>query len=66
MLQITDSVEDQGTVVWQLALCSLIAWVIVYFCIFRGVKLVGKVGLVHFPIQVGNTLFPPRLPIPQP
>ncbi|KAF0311366.1 Sodium- and chloride-dependent glycine transporter 1 [Amphibalanus amphitrite] len=43
MLQITDSVEDQGTVVWQLALCSCIAWVIVYFCIFRGVKLVGKV-----------------------
>ena len=43
MLQITDSVEDQGTIVWPLALCSCLAWVIVYLCIFRGVKLVGKV-----------------------
>ncbi|XP_037083228.1 sodium- and chloride-dependent GABA transporter 1-like isoform X2 [Pollicipes pollicipes] len=43
MLQITDSVEDQGTVVWQLALCSCLCWLVVYFCIFRGVKLVGKV-----------------------
>ncbi|KAL0963035.1 hypothetical protein UPYG_G00348760 [Umbra pygmaea] len=32
-----------GAVQWELALCLLLAWVICYFCIWKGVKTTGKV-----------------------
>ncbi|KAJ3655701.1 hypothetical protein Zmor_014821 [Zophobas morio] len=43
ILQISDSIEDQGTIVWPLLLCNVLAWVITYLCIMKGVKSVGKV-----------------------
>ncbi|XP_044266712.1 sodium- and chloride-dependent glycine transporter 2-like isoform X3 [Tribolium madens] len=43
ILQISDSIEDQGGIVWPLLLCNVIAWVITYLCIIKGVKTVGKV-----------------------
>ena len=42
----TDGVDNPGEVKWQLALCLLLAWIIVYFCIFKGVKSVGKVSFI--------------------
>ncbi|KAJ8411231.1 hypothetical protein AAFF_G00172370 [Aldrovandia affinis] len=35
--------EPLGPVRWELALCMLLAWVICYFCIWKGVKSTGKV-----------------------
>lgn len=32
-----------GKVHWDLALCLLFAWVICYFCIWKGIKTTGKV-----------------------
>ncbi|KAI9533589.1 hypothetical protein NQZ68_021124 [Dissostichus eleginoides] len=32
-----------GKLNWDLALCLLLAWVMVYFCIFKGIKTTGKV-----------------------
>nr|XP_040030089.1 LOW QUALITY PROTEIN: sodium- and chloride-dependent betaine transporter-like [Gasterosteus aculeatus aculeatus] len=32
-----------GKVHWDLALCLLLAWIICYFCIFKGIKWTGKV-----------------------
>lgn len=31
-----------GTVHWDLALCLLLAWIICYFCIWKGIKSTGK------------------------
>uniref|UniRef100_A0A3B3ZWM0 Transporter n=1 Tax=Periophthalmus magnuspinnatus TaxID=409849 RepID=A0A3B3ZWM0_9GOBI len=51
MLQQTDSVEEAGTLRWELFLILILAWILIYFCIFKGVKSTGKV--VYF-----TALFP--------
>ncbi|TRY54991.1 hypothetical protein DNTS_020744 [Danionella cerebrum] len=43
VLNITGSVNDLGSVRWELALCLLLAWVLCYFCVWKGVKSTGKV-----------------------
>ncbi|XP_074862465.1 sodium- and chloride-dependent betaine transporter [Carettochelys insculpta] len=42
-LGLTDGIHNLGTVRWELALCLLLAWVVCYFCIWKGVKSTGKV-----------------------
>lgn len=34
-----------GSLNWDLALCLFIAWVICYFCIWKGTKSTGKVSV---------------------
>ncbi|XP_058511991.1 sodium- and chloride-dependent GABA transporter 2 isoform X3 [Ochotona princeps] len=43
VLKISDGIQHLGAVRWELALCLLLAWVICYFCIWKGVKSTGKV-----------------------
>ncbi|XP_045866623.1 sodium- and chloride-dependent GABA transporter 2 isoform X2 [Meles meles] len=43
VLKISDGIHDLGALRWELALCLLLAWVICYFCIWKGVKSTGKV-----------------------
>ncbi|KAI4892739.1 hypothetical protein NFI96_032303, partial [Prochilodus magdalenae] len=43
VLNITNSAGEMGSVRWELALCLLLAWVICYFCVWKGVKSTGKV-----------------------
>ncbi|XP_054655839.1 sodium- and chloride-dependent betaine transporter-like isoform X3 [Dunckerocampus dactyliophorus] len=42
VLRMSDSMS-LGKVHWDLALCLLLAWVICYFCIWKGIKSTGKV-----------------------
>ncbi|XP_033122550.1 sodium- and chloride-dependent neutral and basic amino acid transporter B(0+)-like [Anneissia japonica] len=42
VLQESPSMNDTGGIVWQLALCLLLAWVIVFFCVVKGIKSSGK------------------------
>lgn len=45
ILNITGSMEEFGSLQWELVLCLLLSWIICYFCIWKGVKSTGKVGL---------------------
>ncbi|XP_040038347.2 sodium- and chloride-dependent GABA transporter ine [Gasterosteus aculeatus] len=51
MLEQTSGVEEAGIIRWELFLILILAWVLIYFCIFKGVKSTGKV--VYF-----TALFP--------
>ncbi|XP_071954114.1 sodium- and chloride-dependent neutral and basic amino acid transporter B(0+)-like isoform X2 [Antedon mediterranea] len=42
-LQRSDSINDTGYVVWELGLCLLLAWGIVFVCLAKGIKSSGKV-----------------------
>ena len=44
VLDITKGVDEMGMVRWQLALCLLLAWVLVCICLAKGIKTSGKVG----------------------
>ena len=39
-----------GALQWHIVLPLLVAWVAMYFCIFRGVKLVGKIVWITVPL----------------
>ncbi len=43
VLRISSGIEEIGSLRWELALCLAIAWVICYFCIWKGPKSTGKV-----------------------
>ncbi|XP_060551553.1 sodium- and chloride-dependent taurine transporter-like [Ruditapes philippinarum] len=51
VLHISVGIEQPGEIIWELALSSLVVWTLCYFCIFRGVRVSGKV--VYF-----TALFP--------
>ncbi|XP_016846984.1 sodium-dependent proline transporter isoform X2 [Anolis carolinensis] len=42
-IQESSGIGDPGAIRWNLCLCLLLAWVIVYLCILKGVKSSGKV-----------------------
>uniref|UniRef100_A0A8C1UX53 Transporter n=1 Tax=Cyprinus carpio TaxID=7962 RepID=A0A8C1UX53_CYPCA len=42
VLRISSGIEEIGTLHWDLVLCLLLAWVLCYFCIWKGVKSTGK------------------------
>lgn len=42
-LGISDGIHDMGVVKWDLVLCLLFAWIVVYLCICKGIKSSGKV-----------------------
>ena len=44
MLDISKGIHDIGSIRWELAGCLLIAWLIVYCALWRGIKSIGKVG----------------------
>lgn len=44
VLQITDSINDMGGLRVELVFCLIIAWILVYLCLFKGIKSSGKVS----------------------
>ncbi|XP_065064928.1 sodium- and chloride-dependent GABA transporter 1-like isoform X2 [Rhopilema esculentum] len=43
VLQITESIGDMGEMRVELVFCLIIGWVLVYLCLFKGIKSSGKV-----------------------
>ncbi|XP_072017750.1 sodium- and chloride-dependent glycine transporter 2-like [Amphiura filiformis] len=43
VLRESPSMNETGTIVWQLALTLLLAWIIVFLCLIKGIKSSGKV-----------------------
>lgn len=44
VLNISGGIDQVGTVKWDLALCLLLAWIVVYACICKGIRSSGKVS----------------------
>ncbi|XP_064609516.1 sodium- and chloride-dependent GABA transporter 2-like [Liolophura sinensis] len=46
VLALSSGVDHPGNVKWDLALCLLLAWILIYFCIWKGVRWIGKISYV--------------------
>lgn len=60
MLGISNGIDEIGSLRWELALCLLLAWILCYFCVWKGVKSTGKVQ------RKGNTSINETLPMQMP
>ncbi|XP_056131140.1 sodium- and chloride-dependent creatine transporter 1 isoform X2 [Lampris incognitus] len=43
VLNISDGLDQPGVMNWELMLCLVAVWVMVYFCVWKGVKSTGKI-----------------------
>lgn len=43
VLRISDGIDEVGEVRWQLVLCLLLCWIIVFLVLIKGIATLGKV-----------------------
>lgn len=44
MLRLSGGLDEPGDISYEMVLCLIVTWIIVYFCIWKGVKSTGKVS----------------------
>uniref|UniRef100_A0A668SJ48 Transporter n=1 Tax=Oreochromis aureus TaxID=47969 RepID=A0A668SJ48_OREAU len=66
VLNISSGIENLGSIQWDLSLCHLLAWVICYFCVWKGVRSTGKAAYftATFPFVLLAMLFVRGLTLP--
>lgn len=52
VLQLSESVDTIGGINWSILVSLLVVWLLIYFCVWRGVKSVGKVVWLTVPLPV--------------
>ncbi|KAG5274910.1 hypothetical protein AALO_G00141480 [Alosa alosa] len=59
VLRLSSGIDQLGSINWDIALCLLLAWIIIYFCIWKGIKTSGKVAYftATFPFVMILVLF---------
>ncbi|XP_047236465.1 sodium- and chloride-dependent GABA transporter ine isoform X3 [Girardinichthys multiradiatus] len=62
LLEKTSGIDEAGGLQWELFGCLLLSWIIIYLCIFKGVKSTGKLpgakeGILYFVTPVWSKLF---------
>lgn len=45
VLQLSEGIHAAGEVRFELAMCLLLGWIVVYFCVWKGIKSAGKVSV---------------------
>ena len=48
VLGVTDSWTDPGGIKWDVTLCNLLAWIIVFLVLSKGIKSLGKVRILKW------------------
>ncbi|MCJ8734723.1 hypothetical protein PDJAM_G00238560 [Pangasius djambal] len=43
VLRISEGLDSPGQINWEMTLCLMTVWVLVYFCVWKGVKSTGKI-----------------------
>ncbi|XP_019716268.1 sodium- and chloride-dependent creatine transporter 1 [Hippocampus comes] len=43
VLNISSGLDDPGQINWELLLCLMAVWLLIYFCVWKGVKSTGKI-----------------------
>ncbi|XP_037346500.2 sodium- and chloride-dependent GABA transporter 2 [Pungitius pungitius] len=66
VLNLSTGIEDLGNIQWELSLCLLLAWIICYFCVWKGVRSTGKASYVTatFPFIMLAVLFVRGMTLP--
>lgn len=54
VLGISQGIEEIGSLRWELALCLLLAWILCYFCVWKGVRSTGKVELLLYKMSLNS------------
>ncbi len=52
VLQLSSGIGEIGGINWMIFGALLLIWVMVYFCVFKGVKSVGKVVMITMPLPI--------------
>lgn len=77
VLRLSSGIDEPGIVKWDLLLCLLLAWIVVYFCIWKGIRSSGKVicetenkkrkhGVLNVPICILNNNYTSQSALPSP